>query len=98
MTDLHTAHVKIINPKGLHARASAKLAALANSLPARITLSHEGEQADARSIMDLLCLGAAYSSTGLVEVRGEEAEQILEAVRHLFQQGFGELDDSQQPD
>ena len=83
--------VQVVNRKGLHARASAKLAGLAGGLPARITLSFEGETADARSIMDLLCLGAGIGATVSVQAEGEQAETALQAVEELFATGFGEL-------
>ena len=87
----YSAEVEIVNRKGLHARASAKLANLALTLPARITLSHEDESADARSIMDLLCLGAAKGDTIKLQVEGEDEQASLKAVVELIEDGFGEL-------
>ena len=83
--------VEIINRKGLHARASAKLAELALKLPTIVTVSFEGEDADARSIMDLLCLGAAIGSTVKLSANGKDAASALDQVEALFQDGFGEL-------
>lgn len=82
---------EIINRKGLHARASAKLAELALGLPAVVTVSFEGESADARSIMDLLCLGAGIGSQVDLSAEGEGAKKSLDAVERLFNDGFGEL-------
>jgi len=86
-----TRTVEIINRKGLHARASAKLAELALKLPTIVTVSFEGESADARSIMDLLCLGAAIGSTVELSADGKEAAAALNQVEALFRDGFGEL-------
>lgn len=83
--------IEIINRKGLHARASAKLADLALSLKTIVTVSFEGESADARSIMDLLCLGAGIGSKVELRADGSEAGTALDAVEALFQDGFGEL-------
>ena len=83
--------VEIVNRKGLHARASAKLAELALSLPAPVTVSYEGETADARSIMDLLCLGAAIGSQVEISAEGDSAALALNRVEALFKDGFGEL-------
>ncbi|MDJ0921520.1 MAG: HPr family phosphocarrier protein [Henriciella sp.] len=83
--------VEIVNRKGLHARASAKLANLALTLPATITLSHEDETANARSIMDLLCLGASKGDTIRLRVEGPEEKAALEAILELIEDGFGEL-------
>ena len=86
-----TRTVEIINRKGLHARASAKLAELALKLPTIVTVSFEGESADARSIMDLLCLGAAIGSTVELSADGKDATAALNQVEALFLDGFGEL-------
>ncbi len=85
--------IEIINRKGLHARASAKLAELALSLPAIVTLRFEGESADARSIMDLLCLGAGIGSKVELSAEGKDAGSSLDAVERLFEDGFGELEE-----
>lgn len=86
-------NAEIVNSKGLHARASAKLAKLALTLPAEVQIKHQNEIADARSIMDLLCLGAACGQTVEVHAEGEGAEQSVRAVLDLIEAGFGELED-----
>jgi len=83
--------VVIVNRKGLHARASAKLAKLALDLPAEIKISYDGEEADARSIMDLLCLGAGIGDQIQLSARGKNADAALDAVAALITDGFGEL-------
>lgn len=88
-----TRKIRIINRKGLHARASAKLAELALQLPAIVTVSFEGESADARSIMDLLCLGAGIGTSVELTAEGEGAMDALNAVEALFRDGFGELEE-----
>ena len=85
--------VEIVNRKGLHARASAKLAELALSLPTKVMIRFEGESADARSIMDLLCLGAGIGSVVTLDADGDDAGAALDAVEALFQDGFGELEE-----
>lgn len=84
-------HITISNRKGLHARASAKLARLAATLPTKVTITHDGETADARSIMDLLCLGAALGKTITISASGPEASSALDCVETLINDGFGEL-------
>lgn len=88
---IETRQITIINRKGLHARASAKLAKLALELPAIVTVSFEGESADARSIMDLLCLAAGIGSQVDLSADGAGAGSALDAVESLFADGFGEL-------
>ncbi|MEO0608135.1 MAG: HPr family phosphocarrier protein [Pseudomonadota bacterium] len=88
-----TLTLRIINRKGLHARASAKLAELALNLPAIVTVSFEGESADARSIMDLLCLGAGIGNSVELAAEGDGADDALNAIEALFRDGFGELEE-----
>jgi phosphocarrier protein len=91
MSDAVTRTVRIVNRKGLHARASAKLAKLAVTLPNKVEVAFEGEQADARSIMDLLCLGASIGSLVTLHAEGSDADASINAVASLFLDGFGEL-------
>jgi len=85
--------IPVVNKKGLHARASRKLAELAlNYESTRIVVRREDEEADARSLMDLLMLGAGVGSDVEVETRGPEAESAMEAVEALFAAKFHEDD------
>ena len=85
--------VTIVNQKGLHARASAKLARLAQTLPTKVYVEHDGETADASSIMDLLMLAAHQGCEVEIWSEGSEANACLDAVSALIMNGFGELDD-----
>lgn len=81
----------IVNARGLHARASRKLAELALSYEnTRIVVRHDEEEADARSLMDLMMLGAGLGSDVEVEARGPDAEAALDAVEALLAGKFGE--------
>lgn len=87
----HKRTFKIINMRGLHARASRKLAELALSYDAtRIVVRREDEEADARSLMDLMMLGAGQGQDIEVEARGPEAEAALDAVETLIAAKFHE--------
>ncbi|HPA38298.1 MAG TPA: HPr family phosphocarrier protein, partial [Phenylobacterium sp.] len=50
--------VRIINKRGLHARASAKFVKLAATFDAEVKVSKDGQCVDARSIMGLMMLAA----------------------------------------
>lgn len=81
----------IVNVKGLHARASRKLAELALGYDStRIMVRREDEEADARSLMDLMMLGAGIGSEVEVEARGPQAEEALAAVEALIVAKFHE--------
>lgn len=83
--------IQIVNVKGLHARASRKLAELALSYDTtRITVRRDEEEADARSLMDLMMLGAGIGQEIEIEARGPQADQALDAVEALVAAKFHE--------
>ncbi len=84
--------MEIVNLRGLHARASAALARLATRYQADMLVYHDGEVADARSIMDLLMLCAYKGSIVRLEAKGPDAEDAIEAVASLIRSGFGEAE------
>jgi len=85
--------VKIVNRKGLHARASAKLARLAATLPAPVFVIRNEEVANSHSIMDLLMLAAHQGSDVTIRASGKGAEASVDAVAELIADGFGERDE-----
>lgn len=80
----------IVNQRGLHARASRKLAELALAYDARVTVRHGEEEADGTSLMDLMMLGAGLGSEIEVIVEGVQAADALEAIARLVADKFGE--------
>ncbi|WP_439632501.1 HPr family phosphocarrier protein [Glycocaulis sp.] len=86
----YTADVTIVNKRGLHARAAAKFVGLAREFEATVTVERDGEQADGRSIMDLLMLGAGPGTQLTLSAEGTDAEALTAALRTLVESGFGE--------
>jgi len=80
----------IINRKGLHARATAKLVQCIEGFDAQVTVSRCGETVNGTSIMGILTLGAGPGSTITLIAKGPEAAQVLEAVKSLVAAKFGE--------
>ena len=84
--------LEIVNQRGLHARASRKLAELAIVYNAAIIVRREDEAADATSLMDLMMLGAGLGAEIEVEADGPQAEEAIEAIAALVASRFGEDD------
>ncbi len=82
--------VRITNTRGLHARAAAKLVALAERFGAALTVSKGGEAVSACSIMGLMMLGAGKDSEIVIEAEGWDAREALDAVAGLVEAGFHE--------
>jgi phosphocarrier protein len=85
-----TATAKIINKKGLHARASAKIVEAAARFQSQITVSKDGQSVDARSIMGLMMLAASLGSDVRIEAAGPDAEEAMRAILALVEAKFGE--------
>lgn len=85
--------LKIVNERGLHARAAAKFTALVEEFAAEITVSNGRESVGGRSIMGLLLLGAAQGTEITVSSEGADAEAAMAAIAALVADGFGEIAD-----
>ncbi len=84
--------MRIVNSRGLHARASAKFADEAARHDAAVTVRHDGEEADGDSILDLLTLAAAKGCDITVQAEGPDAEAALDGLENLVSARFGEED------
>lgn len=87
-----TRDVGIINRRGLHARAAAKLVTLAEKFSASVEVAKDGQSVSARSIMGLMMLGAAPGSTVRLRAEGFDAKEALDAIAALIEAGFHETD------
>lgn len=85
-----TRKMTVMNDLGLHARAAAALVNTSNAFSARIRVCRDGKSASARSILDLLLLGAATGSVIEVSAAGEDEEVAIAAITTLVLEGFGE--------
>ena len=82
--------VKISNSRGLHARAAAKLVAIAERYSACMHVLRDGQAVPACSIMGLMMLGAGQGSEVEITAEGWDAKEALEAVAGLVEAGFHE--------
>ena len=90
MCETVTRRLTIVNEKGLHARASAKLAELVEGFDADATVSKDGLSVTGDSIMGLLMLAAARGTEIEVETSGTEAGALADAIEALVANRFGE--------
>ena len=81
---------KIVNEKGLHARASAKLVEVVEAHDATAQVSKDGMSTSGDSIMGLLMLAASRGTFIDIETMGPEAEALSQALRDLVSGKFGE--------
>ena len=69
---------------GLHARAAARLVQLSSKFRSNIVLCRpdapNAAEADARSILSILLLSAAYGSRVSVRAEGDDEDQAIESI------------------
>jgi phosphocarrier protein HPr len=82
--------LKIINQRGLHARASAKFVQTVEKFDADVHVSRSGESVGGTSIMGLMMLAAGPGTEITVEASGNDAIEVLAALELLVNGRFGE--------
>ena len=82
--------LRIVNEKGLHARASARFVEVVEGFDAGAQVTRDGMSVSGDSIMGLLLLAASRGTTIEVETSGPQAEALAEALTTLVADRFGE--------
>ena len=80
----------IQNKVGLHARPAALFVQTAKQYDCDIRVSHDEREANAKSILNVLTLGASQGSVITIYAEGEDAEHALVALETLIDDDFGE--------
>lgn len=83
-------NLPIVNDLGLHARAAAKLANLAQEAEGGIWVSNGVETADATSVIDLLALACLKGTEVTVHIDSDTDIDVLNRIAALVENGFGE--------
>jgi phosphoenolpyruvate-protein phosphotransferase (PTS system enzyme I) len=82
--------VKITNVNGLHARPATRFVEIANKFDSEVKVSAKGKDADGKSVIDLLTLGAEKGTELIITANGDDAPEALEALRGLISDKFEE--------
>ena len=90
MPEAMTRVLTIVNEKGLHARASAKLVELVEGFDADAEVAKDGMTVTGDSIMGLLMLAASRGTQIEVTTKGTQAEALADAIEALVADRFGE--------
>ena len=80
----------IVNQLGLHARAATKLVQLATKFLCEVEIEHDGQIANAKSVMGVLLLCGAKGTVINVRARGAGAPECIAAIGALIAERFGE--------
>ena len=80
--------VVIQNPLGLHLRPAGAFVKKAQQFEAEIKVIRESYGVDAKSIIDLVTLGASQGTHLIIEAEGHDAQAAVDALAELVEKGF----------
>ena len=80
----------ILNDKGLHARASARFVEVVEKFESEVIVEKDGLEASGSSIMGLLMLAASKGTSIKITLNGNDAEELVLALKELINSKFGE--------
>lgn len=83
--------VTLTNQLGLHARPAAAFVQKANQYRAAVRIRAGEKEADAKSILSVLALGARQGSTVTLTADGPDEEQALAELAAFLAAGCGEV-------
>ncbi len=81
---------RIVNQRGMHARASAKFVQIAGSFDATVDVEKDGVRVGGTSIMGLMMLAASPGCAIRVIASGPQAAEVVAALGELIASRFGE--------
>ncbi len=82
----------IQHPVGLHARPASIFVQTAKKFASKITICMEDKEVNAKSILNVLALGANQGAVIRLITEGEDAEAALKALTELVESNFGGVD------
>jgi phosphocarrier protein len=82
--------IKVINRAGIHARPSALLVQTTKNFKSNIYIEKNNDRINAKSIMGIITLGAAYGTELKIIAEGEDEETAVDTVVRLFESKFEE--------
>lgn len=83
--------VELPNPSGLHARPAKVFAKAAAAAPCEVTVSKDGREVNAKSVLSVLTLDCHQGDEILIRTDGPQAEETLTELAELIESGLGEL-------
>jgi phosphotransferase system HPr (HPr) family protein len=90
--------VEVTDPLGLHLRPVTRIAQLAGRFRAEARVGCDGRTASARSVLELMTLGASRGSRLELEADGPEAEAAVAALSELVGHGIDEPGGDRRPE
>ena len=86
---MRTMKITITQPEGLHARPAAQFVQLANRFQSTVKVRHDDREANGKSIMAVMSLGASAGAEVELDVQGSDAEQALAELTAFLRSSGG---------
>ena len=85
-----TENIKIVNSLGLHARPAAQLVRITTKFDCDVTISKNGTEINAKSIMGVMMLAAEQNSYISVKCEGDGELECMTELKELIANKFYE--------
>jgi len=82
--------ITISNRAGIHARPAALLVQATKDFKCNVYFERGRDKINAKSIMGIITLGAAYGTVIKIIAEGEDEETAVKTLVHLFESKFEE--------
>lgn len=82
--------VTVLNRAGIHARPAALIAQTSNKFTSEILIEKDSITINAKSIMGVITMAAAYNTTMTVRASGDDEKEAVNAIAQLFENKFEE--------
>jgi phosphocarrier protein len=82
--------VQVVNRAGVHARPASLIVAAINRMKSEVFLEVDDRQINAKSILGVITLGAAYGTKIKIIADGKDEKKAVAAIVHLFETKFEE--------
>jgi phosphocarrier protein len=86
--------VTLTNEYGLHARPATLFVETCNRFSADVLVVKGDQEVNGKSIMGIMMLGAEKGTSLTLRASGEDADEAIEALASLVEDGFGENGDA----
>jgi phosphocarrier protein HPr len=80
--------VVVPNKQGIHARPAEMFVRKAQQFQSKIEIVHDDYRVEAKSIMNLLTLGAAQGTQLTLEAEGSDAQEAVDALAEVIEKDF----------
>jgi len=82
--------VIVQHEQGLHARPAELIARTAMQFKSRVEIIRDGHGIDAKSILNILTLGATQGAELKLQAQGDDASEAIDALARLVEGQFAE--------